>query len=316
MGIIFSDLLIKSALEYGISDMKKNLWIVEDCFSSLAEDPLLRGISGYKEVKKATDWFKDVNIEVIQQFRVDAPTFPCIAIAHTGTSEKIDRTSLGDEGLIEDLEPSKAKRKIIKVVDNFTPLSYNPDSGLLIMANSNEDVAIGQFLVSKDNKAFEIKKIVGANGFVIMEGAKFDASSCYIAPKYSVWNLHKDITYLREDFQISVHTSSDIVTCIWLHQLVLYILLRYKESLLEARGFEVSTFNSSELQRNAHFTTENVFSRYINFSGDVQMDVVKYAAKKFEKTSAKILIVDGPRTPEALMPIKDNEAWQMKKDKE
>jgi hypothetical protein len=55
-------------------------------------------------------------------------------------------------------------------------------------------------------------------------------------------------------------------------------LLRYKESLLEARGFSQTSFSSSDVAPNQYMSTpggENVFSRFVTLSGMVENSWIK-----------------------------------------
>jgi hypothetical protein len=59
---------------------------------------------------------------------------------------------------------------------------------------------------------------------------------------------------------------------------VLYTILRYRESLLEGRQFTQSSVSSSDLVQNPNFEGpggENVFSRYITLTGQVENSWLK-----------------------------------------
>ena len=49
-GIFQGDLIIKTAVELAIDDMRKNPWVIEDVFSSLVENPILKQKYGLKEI--------------------------------------------------------------------------------------------------------------------------------------------------------------------------------------------------------------------------------------------------------------------------
>jgi len=66
----------------------------------------------------------------------------------------------------------------------------------------------------------------------------------------------------------------------------MYILLRYKEAYLEARGFELSTLTAQGMDINPHFEIERVFTAVINLSGVIEGSWIKYIAPKLQGVKA------------------------------
>ncbi len=307
MAILASDIIIKTMLEAAINDLRANNWILEDIFSGLAADALASPEAGWKEVKTAIDWFLKTDIPVILQHRIaDRPRIPCISIAYMPSREMEERASLADDGLIEDYtinKPGRGTSMPLRVTKPFTPNSYDSITGKVTMPKtvSTELMGVGQYLISsKSSKTYQIIAITGKYGFSIAPGVVDDFSDCYIVPKSSVWNVHRELTFMAESYSIGCHTQNDPATTIWLWQIVVYSILRYKEAFLEGRCFELSGFDSSALERNAEFSTENVFSKYINIRGQVQADWIKFIAPKFESVAATMGIInpDGTTSPE------------------
>lgn len=298
MGILAVDILIKSMLEAAIADMRANTWILEDVFSGLASDPMAAPEAGWKEVQAAMKWFLSTDIPVIMQYRIaDRPKIPCISVAYGPSSEMQERASFADDGMIEDYNITGAGNKAVtqlRITGKFTPDNYNPETGQVTMPKSvnTSQVAEGQYLVTKSGKNHQIQAVDGKYKFSIKPGTTDDLTDCYIAPKSTVWNLHKELTYFNESYSIGCHTQNDPATTIWLWQIVAYSFLRYKEAYLEGRCLELTTFQSSALQRNGEFPAENVFSKYITITGQVQADWIKFAAPKFEKTVGHIIVND------------------------
>jgi hypothetical protein len=69
---------------------------------------------------------------------------------------------------------------------------------------------------------------------------------------------------------VGVHVHGEPVYLTYLHSILIFILLRNRETLLEQRGLERTKLASTEASRNAFFDRENVFSRYVNVSGFVR----------------------------------------------
>lgn len=300
MGILAVDLLLKSMLEFALADLRANPWLLDDVFSGLATDPLMRAEYGWKEVEAAKKWFLGVEIPVLLQHRVgDKPPIPCIGIAYNPGREREDRASLADDGSIEEVESGK----ILKIYSNFTPESYNPNTGEMVFPDgiTTDVLSAGQFVVTQDGKAFKISKVKSGAKFIIAKDLQEDFTSCYIAPGSSLYNVHREQTFHQETYTVGAHAQSNPAHTMWLWQIIFYSLMRYKEVALEARGFELSTVDYSALERNQDFPVENVFSRYLNVTGVVEASWIKFRARRFDNAVIKVVICDGDGVPPPTM---------------
>jgi hypothetical protein len=121
---------------------------------------------------------------------------------------------------------------------------------------------------------------------------------------------------MEETFGIGMHAQSDLAQAIWLRQVMTYILLRYKEAYLEARGYELSSFSVGAIELNPYFKEiEQVFSCPITLTGQTECSWIKYLAPKLQKVTGGIRIIDGPATPEAYKIYADQQGWSMEGDK-
>ena len=300
MAILQSDILIKTMLEAALNDLRSNTWILDHIFEGLATDPLARKEYGYKEVEAAKQWFLNTEIPVLMQHRIaDKPPIPCISIAYESSAEAMDRTSLADMGQIDTIDsslfvPDEA------LTDDFTPLSYDPETGVITLRKKTltSKAIPGQFIVSGcSGKAYEIKSIIDIDNFVIAKGVCEDFKDSHLRSKFRCWNLHEEMTFMNERYQIGVWSQSDIATCMWLWQIVVYSLLRYKEAYLEGRMFELSTFSSGPFEVRSEFSADHAYARFISFSGVVPATFVKLAAPKIEAVDLTVVIADGPSSP-------------------
>ena len=159
MGIIATDILLKSFLEAAIADLRANSWILEDVFSGLASDPMAAPEAGWKEVQAAMEWFQKTDIPVLLQHRIgDAPKIPCFSISYQPSREMAERASLGDEGFVEDYAMDRPDRGVIavqKITRNFTPNSYDKTTGLVVMPDSvnTDTMSTGNYVVTQSGKA-------------------------------------------------------------------------------------------------------------------------------------------------------------------
>jgi hypothetical protein len=315
MGILATDILVKTMIEAALADLRKNTWILSDIFSDLAADSLAKTDYGYKESASAIEWFLSNNIDVYLTNRVDTPRFPCLSVVRTSSREMQERTSLGDDGTVEDIDPQDITRQVQKQYETFTPIKYDKTKGNLTLPNgiTTSVMLPGQFLVSKrSGKAYVINKVLTDAVFQITPNIDEDFTECYVAPPTKLWNLQKELTFLEESFAIGIHAQSDINQAIWLRQLTQYIFLRYKEAYLERRGFELSTFNVGSIDINPHFNNiEMVYSCMLSVTGQVEANFIKYAAPKLQGVRGGVKIIDGPRTPDEYQKYAQSQGWKM-----
>jgi hypothetical protein len=325
MAILATEILIKTAIEAGIEDLKRNPWMIDDIFNGLVGDPLSSLEYGAKEVQDAREWFLNNKINVYLGFRVDLPTMPAVSIVRQSVTEALDRTSLADEGLLEEIDHRQADRVPDQVLTKFTPQAYDREQGLILLPEplTTAQVAKGMFVVNSDGKAYQIIATPSIRAIQIQPNTKVNLTNAVITPATKLWNLHRELTYFHESFQIGVHSTSEPVVNLWFTQIMTYILLRYKEAYIENRGFELSTFSITGTQLNDNFTMERVFSSFFNFTGTVQADWIKFIAPKLANTSANFdiaKVVTGEKqpplsiTPEQYRNQVRSQTWAMKGD--
>lgn len=318
MGIIATDILIKTMIEGALADLRKNNWILDDIFADLANDNMARLDYGNKEVQRAKEWFLGNNIDVYLVNRVDTPRFPCITVVRTSSREMTERDSLSDIGSEEDYDPTDITKQVQVTYPEFTPKAYNKQKGIVTFpdAITTDNLLPGQYIVSKkSNKAYVINTVLGPNAFLIAAGIDDDFTSAYIVPPTSLWNLNKELTFMEEQFAIGLHAESDLNQALWLRQIGQYVFLRYKEAYLERRGFELSTFSVGSIDENPHFNgVEKVYSCMMSVSGQVEANFIKYAAPKIQGIKGGIRIIDGPRTPDEYQVYAQSQGWKMEED--
>ena len=121
-------------------------------------------------------------------------------------------------------------------------------------------------------------KDVAENGVFIESNLNITASKMAVVPRFQFYEAKVERSFFRESYTIGCHVHGDPSTLLWLHAIVSYCLLRYKESLLEGRGFSQTSFSSSDISPNQYLSTpggENVFSRFISLSGMVENSWIK-----------------------------------------
>lgn len=287
MGIVQSDLLIRVAVLKTLEEVKKNPWLLDDIMSDLVDDPLLNEVYGQKEINNAKEWLANNNIEVYLKYRLDSMTYPCVGISLGNSDEDNNESTLADLSTeIEDLSPDKIEKPIPYVVKPFTPISYV--DGYILPPDSVQSILVsnGMLLLDPDTgNAYEIDR-VDPKGIHIKDAPAISLTRCGVIPQHRIWRARRERAGFRENYIISLHNHGDPAPLIWLYSIVMYGLLRYRESLFEKRGLQISSLKATDVvARGSEFQqgADNIYSRYITLSGLVQNSWLKSPTRIIEK---------------------------------
>jgi hypothetical protein len=289
MGIFQEDVIIAEAISQGLDDVRKHPWLIEDILSSFVKEPALQQKYGQKEIDNAKEWFLNNKIEVNMRFREDKDQFPCVTVAIGSSSEKEEMKHLGDlSPCVETLMPNQIGKPIPYVVKPFVPTEYNPNTGLLTIPDTISlfGVAVGQILVNPDTGDGYVIQDILADGILLEPNLDINANRLGIVPKYQIYKARREHTFFQTTLSIGCHVHGDPHTLLWLHSIVLYTILRYRESLLEGRDFTQSSVSSSDLITNQNYdgpAGDKVFSRFISLTGQVENSWLKTPYRLIEK---------------------------------
>lgn len=266
LGIFQSDVIIRTAIVAALADLRVNPQLLDYVFASLPADEKTRRDYGEKSVAAAKKWFLNNKIEVAMVPVMDKAKAPIITIKLLDSNEA--ETTLGDIHYIssefdEDAWPP--------LTEEFNP-SYNPATGNFTVELEKIGglyVVPGMSIIDGVGKDHEIL-VVNEDGFGISPGTVADFRHAVLKGRKPVRATSLESVAYKESYQIGVHVPSEPVYLTWLHSIVVFCLLRYKEALLESRGYGRSVVNSSSFDKNPEFLEEAVFSRYLNISGYVR----------------------------------------------
>ena len=290
-GIHQSDVILRTALVAALADLRAHPDLLDYVFASLPEDELTRKSYGEKSVQSAKDWFLKTNIPVVMVPRVDEGKVPCITIKLVSSEES--ETTLGDVHY----EPTQDTSKDWPALAGpFQPVDYNPATGLMALPDLDIVVVTGQILVDNTGRSHEILD-VSEDGVQILPGTVADFSKTWLKGQPPIFVTQLESVWYRENYQIGIHVSGEPVFLTWLHSIVVFALFRYKQSLMEARGFERSVFSSTDFDRNEGFEGEFVFSRYINIVGNVRQYWPKDTNYKLQSLQPIIRVADSGKLP-------------------
>lgn len=273
------DLVVKTAIELCLEDMRQQPWIIEDCFKSLVENPYLKDKYGWKEIQRAKDFIRNNHIPVYLKERVDKQEFPCITISIGDGNEAEELATLGDQSVcVEELEPGDIGRPIPYIIKPFKPVSFDSQTGIVEVPTDIEEwkyIDNGMIAIDPETgEGYVISGKAGTHGFKVAAGAEFDGEIA-VVPQYGNWRARREKIESKYNYNIGCHVHGDPSALIFLFDIVKYGLLRYRESLLEANDFQLSTLRFTDLIKNNAFGEENVYSRWVILKGQVEESWLK-----------------------------------------
>lgn len=299
-GMFQGDVVIRTAIVAGINDLRANPWALDYVFSSLAQDALTNNTYGQKEIDKAKNWFLNNEIPVVPSLRVDNLRLPCISISMQGSTE-MDNT-LGDKNYT-----------VEEIYDEFLPVLYGPfragydnETGKMVIPLEVVDTVIpNEGMVVEDSKGCQYKVLEAQGNVVYLDiNQSIDCTKGLLLKSRFPKRVQLESANFREDYVIGCHSRGEPYECLYLHSILAFCLLRYRQKYLEARGFERSSINSTDIRLNDSFDAEIVFSRFVTLSGFVRQYWPKDIVTAIESTVVK---ADG--TPNAIALEEQGWGW-------
>ncbi len=286
MGAPVADIVIKTAIETALQDLRANPWLLDDVFGNLLCDTDSSDIYGKKEIDRAKEWFLNTKIPVVMRFRVDKDVLPCVTITLGSSTEKADMMTMADLSTVTDtLLAQDIGKPIPYMIQPFTPVAYNKTTGAITVPE-DIDLSIvqpGQILANPTNGNGYTVVDTGPNTIFIGAGITMTAQTLGLVPQFAFYKARREHTFFQENYVLGCHVASDPAPLLWLHSLVSYCLLRYKEALLEKRNFTQSTFSSSDMTPNHSFDgVDKAYSRYITLTGMTEMSWLKAPSRIVE----------------------------------
>lgn len=277
-GIFQSDIAIRAAIIAGIADLRAKTWLLDYVFAGIPHDTLTAKEYGVLEVEKAKKWFLSTDIPVVMDTRVDDAALPCISIALMESSEDASTLSDTHYDVVEDYT---AEWPI--VAGPMTPLSYDSTEGILVYPEAAVSGKLfpGMIIIDRVGGRHEVLETPTSNTAII-DPSEADFSGSLLKPAVPSHVVELESIVFKETYSIGCHTLGEPSYLSYLHSIITFILLRYKESLLEARGFERSEIGSSNFTLDGQFENELVFSRYIQITGYVRQYWPKEIKRKID----------------------------------
>jgi hypothetical protein len=285
-GLSATDALIKTAIELAVEDLKQNPWIIEHMYSPYLEIPILNRRYGYKEVERAKEFLFNNKIHFYQKHRKDNMEFPCVTISLSQTSEDNSLSTLADLST-ETVEytPEQIDKPISFIVKPTQIVSYDPTTGIIEIPQNNNYKFIGAGMGAinpETGDGYTIIEKAGVQGFRIQQDLDLDWEKVAVVPQYLTYKARMERIITKEQYSIGCHAHGDPALTLFLYNLVKYAILRYREGLFEHYNFQLSSISATDTVENDAFQADNVYSRFITLSGQVEEYWVKTPFRKWE----------------------------------
>lgn len=292
-GLFQGDVLIYEAIQLGIDDMRKNDWLIDHMLGDFTSISYLKKKYGQKQIDACKEWFRNQQIDVYNRDRTDKDRLPCVTITTGSDQEKDDMKHMGDqstESVI--LMPQEIGKPIPYVVKPFVPTGYDKNTGEISIPNTVDwtGIAPNMILVNPDNGQGYVILEVTPNGVLIEPDMDLEATQLAVVPKFQIYKARVEHTFFNDTYTISCHAHGDHQNVLWLHSIVLYSILRYREALLEANGFAESKVSNSPIVLTDGYTGpggEMAWTRSIQLTGQTEASWIKSPRRYIESVVLK-----------------------------
>lgn len=286
LGIFQTDVFIKTLLEESIQDIKQNLWLLDYVLWDFTHNEFLKQRYGQKQLDAAKIWFANNNINVFHQYVKDKEKFPCIVLRLGSSTEAQDLRTLGDVGEhTVGLMPSEVGQKIPYVVPPFTPSGFEPGMGTIEVPSNVDITAVSAGMIVLNPSTGSGTPVLSINGqnIIIQPGLELDSSQLAVVPQYRYFQTRFGRSFFQENWSM-VCATNDPQTLLWLHTIVIFTLLRYREFMEHNGILEVTNLSSTDIF-NADFSNaggEEIYCREISINTKCQQNWPRGLHKKLE----------------------------------
>lgn len=271
--IFQTDVLIKTLLEQSLADLKKNMWLMDYILWDFTHSPFLRAPYGQKQVDAAKEFFQNNNINIFHQFVKDKEKFPCIILTLGTSSESQEYRTMGDVGTETiGLQPSYVGQKIPYVVSPFVPTGFEVSTGTITAPPGVDITEVSAGMIVLNPLTGDGTPVLSINGqdILIQAGLELDSSTLAVVPQFRYFQTRLGRSFFQETWNITCATN-DPQTLLWLHSVVVFTMLRYREFMEHNGVLEITNFSSTDMF-NPEFSNaggEEIYCRQITISNKV-----------------------------------------------
>ena len=271
MSCPLSDVMVKYTIELGLKTIRSNpLYYLTDIFGDAKLDPLA-ALYGQRTIDQVTNWIQKTEIPVILGFDLVDSKLPAITVNIAGSTP--DTQYIGDEALSNSTPLEWQEKEVL--VPAFSPASAVwaadrsyititlPDTmpfelqqlvlpGLMFRDADNREYSIGY---DKDYSII-ISPILTPLDQINL--SRLEVVSPVIDARYSRGGMS-----FNEQLVVVVHGHASRIEGIWLSNIVMWTLLKYRPLLEGTFGLALSLPSVSDFSKDDSFLGEQVWRRYI-----------------------------------------------------
>jgi hypothetical protein len=304
-GILQTDILLRTAIVEGLRRLRSSDQKFFDAiFANLRNDKLTNQSYGDQEIARIKEWFcggdgkAPVDVPVFMSYRLDELRFPCIAIGLLESTEA--------EQTHGDIHYQHVESVPLSDIDwppiagPFAPEQYAPSSGLMAIPAAALGAIVpapGMWVVDATGAEHLIQEVVDDAIIGLAPGTVADFRTCYLKGAKPRLTQTVESVNMRETYQIAVYAQGKSFYLTYLHAIVQFLLLHYKQELIEGRGLERTVISSGPFTIEERFLPEIVFKRNINMVGYVRQIWPKKFVETIESVDQTLVFVDDDADP-------------------
>jgi hypothetical protein len=332
--IFQTDVVIKQAIELSLQDIRENIWLIDYILSNFTSNPFLQNKYGEKQVTACKEWFLNNNINIFHEFVKDKDKFPALILTLGSSRETQEYRTMGDVGSqTVTLMPNQIGQQIPYVIKPVEPIGYDMATGYVEFP-ANIDlgpISQGMVLLNPANGNGYVIQGVKDNNIIVQPNIPINASLLGIVPQYRFFQSRLGRSFFEEQWDI-VCVANDPQSLLWLHSIMIFGLLRYRE-FMESNGIlEITNLSSTDIF-NPNFVSmadgEELFARQISISNKVLQTWIRGLHREIESillrsTNQEAVTLDNPNgyvggivilSNETTQPLQQNNTnWYTEKD--
>lgn len=262
--------------------------MLDDVFHSLVEDDVTKGEYGDAQIASAKEWFLSQDIPIFMSFRIDDAKCPCISISLQESTEA-EQT----HGDVHYVPQEYTEADWPAITDRFDVSAYAPSSGMISIPASALTgglvLGAGMTIADAQGRRYPILEVLDDLVVAIAPNtiANFRGAVLYGTQPKLISTIES--VNFRETYVVGCHVMGNSTFLTYLHSIVLYCLMKYKQELMEARGLERTTLSSSDFRRNDLTKNELMFSRAVIVNGFVRQSWRKSKDERIQATDGHFI---------------------------
>lgn len=279
MGFKIVEYYLRSVIEDGIAELRKNFDELDYVFADLTNHPTMRKY-GARVVDDIKRWFVHNDIPVLSAYGQNDIQLPSITVHLLSSQEDPAYRTMQDHW-----DYYRVPTEAARLTPSLYGISYDPEKGQvhfdkhldlsaaiqgrkLFSARIDQVFTIDGTLVTNDPGTLpedlvpQYITITDADGNV---PGGIDIAELYILSTVDFKMYRRAAAWFNETFEIRANANTNGDQAIWLYYILAYVLMRYKHRFEEV-GLESQTFGAAEFFRDVGKAPNNIWGRTVRFN--------------------------------------------------